>query len=193
MSEDAFKFLGQSLKFPNRVGGIWPSSRALAEVMVSPVNFNVAKTVVEIGPGTGPITSVIVDRLQPATRYVGIELNGEFCRMLAEQFRGLQFVNDNAEHIGAILANLGMPAADAVICSLPWAMFDEPTQIRLLAAIRDATAPGGLFVTFAYLQGLALPSAWALRRLLKSHFPAVKTTQIVWNNLPPAFAYVCRR
>ena len=36
-------------------------------------------------------------------------------------------------------------------------------------------------------------SAGMLRRRLKAQFSAVKTTKIIWQNLPPAFAYVCYR
>jgi phospholipid N-methyltransferase len=48
-------------------------------------------------------------------------------------------------------------------------------------------------VTFAYLQGLVMPAAGMLRRRLKAQFSAVKTTKVIWRNVPPAFAYVCYR
>ena len=66
-------------------------------------------------------------------------------------------------------------------------------QARIMAAIMDVLKPGGIFVPFAYLQGLVMPPAGMLRRRLKSQFSAVKTTKIIWRNVPPAFAYVCYR
>ncbi len=62
-----------------------------------------------------------------------------------------------------------------------------------MAGIMRVLRPGGVFVTFAYLQGLMLPAAGMLRRRLKSEFSRVETTKIVWRNVPPAFAYVCYR
>ena len=42
--------------------------------------------------------------------------------------------------------------------------------------------------------GLMRPWAlWQLRRRLRNRFSSVETTRIVWNNVPPAFAYICRR
>jgi phospholipid N-methyltransferase len=42
------------------------------------------------------------------------------------------------------------------------------------------------------VQGLAFPGAWALRRTLRRTFADVRRSGVVWANLPPAFAYVCR-
>jgi phosphatidylethanolamine/phosphatidyl-N-methylethanolamine N-methyltransferase len=50
-----------------------------------------------------------------------------------------------------------------------------------------------VFSTFAYLQGLVLPNARALRERLDAEFSNVTRSPIVWRNLPPAFVYVCRR
>ena len=57
----------------------------------------------------------------------------------------------------------------------------------------QALVPGGVFVTFGYLQSLALPGAWALRRRLRHGFADVAKTKVVWGNVPPAFAYICRK
>src|SRR6185437_14229458 len=81
----------------------------------------------------------------------------------------------------------------AIVCGLPWASLPIELQARIMAAIMDVLKPGGIFVTFAYLQGLLLPAAGMLRRRLKSHFSAIKTTNIIWRNIPPAFAYICYR
>ena len=48
-------------------------------------------------------------------------------------------------------------------------------------------------MTFGYFQSLVLPGAWALRRRLARSFAAVRRSPVVWGNVPPAFAYICRR
>ena len=161
--------------------------------MVSPVNFAHASTIIEVGPGTGAITDVILERLLPQNRYIGIELNKKFHHMLTMQYKTLDFVNGNAQDMQHILTTLNIEAVDAVVCSLPWASFDVKQQLRMVNAIRRCMKPGSVFITFAYLQGMALPGAWMLRNILKTRFASVEKTKTVWNNVPPAFAYVCYR
>ena len=193
MSGTAGLFLRQFWRSPRSIGAALPSSRGLAEAMLAPIDFAHARTIVELGPGTGAVTAVIAERLGPAHRYVGIELNPTFWQRLTDSFPGLAFEQASAEALGEILARHGFGAADAVVCGLPWASLPEVLQGRIFGELDRHLAPGGMFVTFAYLQGLVLPGAWALRRRLGRHFGHVATTPIVWANVPPAFAYVCRK
>ncbi len=191
--EDLRTFLMQFRDAPRATGAIAPSSRQLAERMIAPIDFGRASAIVELGPGTGVMTAAIVARLAPQTHYVGIEISERFHRMLLLRFPGLSFVHDSAEHIGRILELAGIGAADAVVCGLPWASLPAEIQPRTLAAVAAALRPGGLFVTFAYLQGLMLPAARLFRGRLDAEFATVERTRIVWANIPPAFAYVCRK
>jgi phospholipid N-methyltransferase len=102
-------------------------------------------------------------------------------------------VNQGAENIAAILSPDEIGAVDAIVCGLPWASLPVALQDTIMTGIQRALRPGGVFVTFAYLQGMILPAALALRRRLKSEFARVETTKIIWRNVPPAFAYVCYR
>ncbi len=193
MDGDLLKFLNQFRNTPRSIGAIAPSSRGLAEAMIEPIDFKTARVIVEFGPGTGVMTGAIVKRLGPDTRYVGVEINETFCETLTVRFPHLQFFNRGAQDIKEILHALELDKVDAIVCGLPWASLPIELQGRIMAAILDVLKPGGIFVTFAYLQGLVMPAAGMLRRRLKSQFSAVKTTKIIWQNLPPAFAYVCYR
>jgi phosphatidylethanolamine/phosphatidyl-N-methylethanolamine N-methyltransferase len=193
MDDDAVRFLAQFRRSPRSVGAIVPSSRELAETMIAPIDFANAVTVVEFGPGTGAITTAIAARLSERTGYLGVEINPEFHGALTKRFPHLTFVNRSAEDLDAILDSVSVDQVDAIVCGLPWASLPSSLQRGILNAVGRRLRPGGLFVTFAYLQGLLMPAAWQLRRRLKAEFSVVKTTRIVWNNLPPAFAYVCQR
>jgi phosphatidylethanolamine/phosphatidyl-N-methylethanolamine N-methyltransferase len=190
---DLLKFLSQFRDAPRSIGAIAPSSRALAEVMIEPIDFATARVIVEFGPGTGVMTGAIVKKLAPDTRYVGVEINETFCQTLTLRFPDLHFFNRGAQDIKEILASLELGSVDAIVCGLPWASLPIELQARIMAAIMDVLKPGGIFVTFAYLQGLVMPAAGMLRRRLKAQFSTVKTTKVIWRNVPPAFAYVCYR
>ena len=61
-----------------------------------------------------------------------------------------------------------------------------------MAATVASLAPGGVFATFAYVQGTVLPAGKRLRALLEDRFAAVETSPVVWRNAPPAVVYRCR-
>jgi phosphatidylethanolamine/phosphatidyl-N-methylethanolamine N-methyltransferase len=193
MTRTAALFLRQFVQSPRTVGAILPSSAALARAMLAPIDFATARTIVEFGPGTGAFTRAIAGRLAPGCRYLGIELNQEFVRELAAEFPRLTFVHGNVADLRQILAAQGIEAIEAIVCGLPWASLPISLQETVFAAIDCALVPGGVFVTFGYFQSLVLPGAWALRRRLRRSFAEVGYTPIVWGNVPPAFAYVCRK
>ena len=193
MTRTAALFLRQFVHSPRTVGAVLPSSAALAEAMLAPIDFASARTIVEFGPGTGAFTRAIAARLAPGCRYLGIELNSEFARELAAEFPRLAFSNGSVADLLRILSEQGIDRVDAIVCGLPWATLPISLQGTVFAGIDRALVPGGVFVTFGYLQSLILPGAWVLRRQLHRVFAEVGRSPVVWRNVPPAFAYICRK
>src|SRR5882724_6396340 len=56
-------FLGEFVREPLKVGAILPSSKALSRVVVESCHIHSHDTVVELGPGTGAFTGLILKRL----------------------------------------------------------------------------------------------------------------------------------
>ena len=79
----------------------------------------------------------------------------------------LAFVHDSVADLTQVLATQGIGPIDAIVCGLPWATLPISLQETVFAAMDRALVPGGVFVTFGYLQSLVLPGAWALRRRLR--------------------------
>jgi len=181
------------MRSPATIGAILPSSPALAEVMLAPIDFTTAKSVVEFGPGTGAFTGQIARRLRPGCRYLGIELNPTFTYSLSVRFPQLGFINASAADLTRILGDEGIDEVDAIVCGLPWATLPVSLQHAVFAAMDDALVPGGVFVTFGYFQSLVMPAAQALRRRLRREFAEVDRSPVIWANVPPAFAYICRK
>jgi phosphatidylethanolamine/phosphatidyl-N-methylethanolamine N-methyltransferase len=193
MSSTASLFLRQFMRSPTTIGAILPSSPALAQAMLAPIDFATARTVVEFGPGTGAFTSEIAKRLRPGCRYLGIELNPTFTHNLTARFPKLGFVNASAADLTHILAAQDIDGVDAIVCGLPWATLPVSLQQAVFAAMDRALVAGGVFVTFGYFQSLVMPAAQALRRRLRHEFADVRRSPVVWANVPPAFAYICRK
>jgi phospholipid N-methyltransferase len=182
-------FLAAFLRSPFSVGSVAPSSRWLAERMVREADLTHTRTVVELGPGTGAITHAIVRALPGEALLLAVEFDPAFAAALARVFPRARVVNDTAERLPELLAQQGRAQADCILSSLPFAAFPRAQQERLLDAALRALAPGGRFVTYAYLPAAWLATGRNLRRLLASRFPRLDVTPVVWRNLPPAFVY----
>jgi phosphatidylethanolamine/phosphatidyl-N-methylethanolamine N-methyltransferase len=187
------QFVQEFLKDPRSIGAIAPSSSALAQTMLTAADLGTRTTIVEFGPGTGAFTKGISAQLRPDQRYVGIEQNAGFATALAEKFPHLTFVCGSVEDLREIAARSGIFTIDAIVCGLPWASLPLTTQAKTFDAMRMLMSKNSVFATFAYLQGLLLPNARALRARLDAEFSNVTSSPIIWRNLPPAFVYKCRR
>src|SRR5262245_16672290 len=73
--DSPLRFLGAFMREPLTVGALWPSSKALARAVVDGCEFKPSATVVELGPGTGAFTKLLLDRLDARGRFIGVELN----------------------------------------------------------------------------------------------------------------------
>src|SRR6202521_4908373 len=75
-------FVKNFLQHPNMLGSVIPSSRFLINRLLSQVDWDRARTIVEYGPGVGTITSHILERMLPDARLVVVEKNENFVRYL---------------------------------------------------------------------------------------------------------------
>ena len=190
---DKAKFIGEFLSKPRSVGAISPSSTGLARKMVDWIDWTRVNAVVEYGPGTGAFTGHILSRLRPDARFVAIEINPAFAQTLKRRCPEISIHQESVANVRAVCDREGIESVDVVVCGLPWASFAEDQQDEYLDAMMTVLGPGGRFATFAYLSGLLLRAGRRFRRRLRNHFSEVDTSKTVWRNLPPAFAYRCRR
>ncbi len=185
------RFLGAFLREPLKVGSIWPSSPELAEQIVRGCDLPSRELVVELGPGTGAFTSLILDRVKKKSRFFAVELNRMNVRELRRRFPRLQVYADSAERLPKYLELHDDQKADCIISGLAWGNMLPATQNRIFDAVLNSLAPGGLFTTFAYVHARWLPTSLRFRKQLFDHFSKIEITPIVWRNLPPAFVYRC--
>jgi phosphatidylethanolamine/phosphatidyl-N-methylethanolamine N-methyltransferase len=185
-------FLWEFARQPGTIGAVAASSPFLAREMVDGFDWARIQTIVEYGPGTGAFTRQILERLRPGARYVALEVNPRFADDFQTHFPGVPIYQRSAAEVASVCSREGITRIDAVVCGLPWASFQDPLQTAILDATMAMLSPDGQFSTFAYLQGLLLPGGFRLRNHLRRRFALVKTSRIVWRNLPPAFIYRCR-
>ena len=181
------------LKNPRQVGACCASSPALCREITSAIGVENADLIAELGPGTGVITEEICAKLKPGAKVAAVELDEALANGIERRFQNVTVFRGCASQLDTMLNSRALPKADVVISGLPFAIFPEELQDKILQGIIRSLVPGGTFATFAYLQGVILPAGVRFRKKLEHTFPEVTTSQIVWNNMPPAFVYRCRK
>jgi len=174
-------------------GAVAPSSAFLAQAMVQDLGLDSSDAVLEYGPGTGVFTGFILRALKPGGKFAAIELNPKFAAMFKSRYPDVLLFQDTVANVRTICDRAGIRAVDCIVSGLPWAVFPEELQLRCLEEMMRVLKPGGRFVTFAYVHGLALARARKFASLLPQYFTTVSKSPVVWLNVPPAFVYRCRR
>ncbi|MEX0853557.1 MAG: methyltransferase domain-containing protein [Bauldia sp.] len=184
-ASDHLRFFLTWLRRPSVTGAVSPSGSALARAMAREVAADGDWPVLELGPGTGPVTAALIERGIAPERIVAVEFNPDFCALLVERFRGLSVVAGDAYDLdGTLPPGLAGPYA-AVVSSLPLRNRPRQERRRLIENALDRVLPGGRLIQFSY--GLGPPVAAAPGRF------TVERTALVLANLPPARVWVYRR
>jgi len=193
----AWQAAGRGLKFveafvrePFKVGSLWPSSPALSRAVVNGCEFSPGDTVVELGPGTGNFTELLLARMAGRGRMVALELSPTNISVLRKRFAPCEIIHDSAERLARYVEP---QSARCVVSGLAWGNMLPALQDRILDAMLTSLSPRGQFVAFGYIHAKWFPTSLRFRRRLHQDFHRVETTPIVWRNLPPAFVYRCWR
>ncbi len=180
---DILVFLKRFVSRPGQIGSVIPSSRFLCKLMMEQVPWGTARSIVELGPGTGVFTQAILKRKRPGTVFFAVERDPMFQQMLRERFPGLT-IRDEAVKLATYLGELHLAEVDVIISGLPFAVFPDWLRTAILDTIYESLSPGGVFVTFQY--------SLQLKSELEQRFGDIDIgfTPL---NIPPAFVYTCRK
>jgi phospholipid N-methyltransferase len=174
------------LRSPRTVGALTASSRALAEAMVTGLDLERSRHIVELGPGTGALTGAIVDRLGADGRFLAIDIDPRFVQQVRKRWPDIECVCASAERVDALAAERGMMPVDHIVSGLPFVSLPLPMTREILASIGRALRPGGTFTTFQYVHGYRLPSAVAFRQRMSALMGGTPHRYFVFRNFPPA-------
>jgi phospholipid N-methyltransferase len=143
-------FLQDFLKRPREVASIIPSSRFLERRIVRCAELRDARTVVELGPGTGGTTRALLRAMGPDTRLLVIEINRRFAQVIRNSVHDprLSVCRGNAARITEILGEHDCGAPEVVLSGIPFSTMPYVTGIEILQAVHDSLAPGGRFVAY---------------------------------------------
>jgi phosphatidylethanolamine/phosphatidyl-N-methylethanolamine N-methyltransferase len=182
---DEVHFIRSWLEKPLSTGAVTPSSKLLARTMAGYVDPQAPGPVIELGPGTGPVTEALVQQGVDPARLVLVEFNPTFCRLLRTRYPSATVVQGDAYSLQRLLGSLLREPASAVVSGLP--LFTKPlkTRMRLMHDAFALMAPAAPFIQLTYAMVPPIPKA----------VPGVsaEASERIWMNLPPARVWVYRQ
>nr|WP_207388263.1 ribose ABC transporter permease [Lichenihabitans psoromatis] len=187
--KDEARFIKTWLESPLTTGAVSPSSRSLSRMMARYVDPSIPGPIIELGPGTGPVTDALIRRGVAPERLVLVEFEPAFCKLLSRRYPGCRVVQGDAYALGATLSGLLFDPAAAIVSSLPLLTRPERQRYDLLGDAFALMRPDAPFIQFTY--GLTSPIP-RQHRENDLGFDA-KVSAPVWLNLPPARVWIYRR
>ena len=184
---DEARFIRSWLENPKIAGAVAPSGRFLARALAQCVDPDGVGPIVELGPGTGPVTSALLARGVAPERLVLVEYEKSFCTLLARKFPGVKILRGDAYRLAETLKGaLDRPPA-AIVSSLPLLTVPEHDRLALLRQAFELMGPEGRFVQFTYGVTSPVPKHMSASLHIRTQGLAP-----IWLNLPPARIYIYR-
>ncbi len=179
-------FLRELMAQPGSVGAICASSPRLATRMAEQVDPATHGLVVELGGGTGVISSALLARGVAPERLVIIEQSDALAALLRRRFPLVRVIHGDAAELAQLqiqgllpLDAAGAPLPiDYIVSGLPLLSIPLPVRQRILQAGALMLAPQGRLVQFTY--ALRGPSPWQIGGLVR-----LRSERVI-ANLPPA-------
>ena len=186
MPNEIIEFVKAALRNPLEVSTVFPTTRYLANTLLDAADIGRAKSVVELGCGTGAITKHLSPRLTPSQSFLGIEIDEPMVKFLQKEYPKLRFETGLAEQLPQWAPE---GSVDVVVSSLPWTVFSPTMQANTIEAILKGLRPGGSFLTYICANALVYPQAKSFLAKLNDKFSKVERSPLEWRNIPPAFVY----
>lgn len=169
-------FVCEFVRYPFTVGSVCPSSARLARMMAKQVPLNGSGLIVELGAGTGAVTSALLKHGISVERLLIIEQSQTFVNCLCRLHPTIKVICGDATNLGNILPK--GTKIDAIISSLPLRSLPSAKVSCITDQWRELLPSNGILVQFTY--NLWKPASWQ-----NSEFDE-KRRQYIWRNIPPA-------
>lgn len=145
----------------NNIGALLPTSRYAARAMASEfARRRGPRTVLEVGAGTGAITSAIVEQMRPGDRLVCYELNDEFAVFLRQRIDAdpsFRRVRDQITLVHGDITQIDRAEQfDYIISAVPFTNLPVEITEAILQTYHDILKSDGVltYIEYAYLRML---------------------------------------
>ena len=112
------------LKSPRTIGSVTPSSASLGRALSEKINRRCTHSVIELGAGTGQVTTQILKRLPSPDLLTCLEIDRQMCSQFRASLPGVNLLERDCREIGSIFS--GHEIANIVSC-LPYRSLPKST------------------------------------------------------------------
>jgi phosphatidylethanolamine/phosphatidyl-N-methylethanolamine N-methyltransferase len=179
-----FLFLQKFLRYGTRIASVAPSSRRLARALCRHIDPLHPQTILELGAGTGAVTTVAIERMHPESTLLAVELDPDFAHILRRRCPQAHIIEADAAVTCQRLNTLGIGRVDLVISGLPVPSLPRSVNQQIFGCVKQVAHES----TFSQLT--VMP--WVYLGLYRRLFHEV-TFVPVWWNIPSGGVYHCRR
>lgn len=175
-------FLKGFMKHPVMVGSIIPSSPILINHMLSRVDWDNTRLVVEYGPGVGTYCRPMLERMRGDATLIAIDTNPDFIDYLRREIADsrLKPVLGSAADVESIIAAHGFDHADQILSGLPFSTLPAGVGPAIASATHRALRPGGTFMVYQFRK--------RARDFLEPHFADI-ANGFEWWTVPPCYLF----
>jgi phosphatidylethanolamine/phosphatidyl-N-methylethanolamine N-methyltransferase len=170
-------FISQFLKNPKEIGAILPSSPLLGKAMAKFVPETANRYIVELGPGTGPITKALLKIGIKEKELFCLEQSERMVKHLKTRFPNLNAIQGDACELNSLLQDKS-GKVNAIVSSLPLKSIPGSIVEEILEQMALCLQPGGIVIQFTY-------DLRKKRSPLLKKFKRIKS-KVVIGNVPPA-------
>lgn len=197
-------FVREAIRDFRHTGAVWPSSPALAKAMTRSLrSAQGPKRLLEVGPGTGPFTRLVLASLRPGDSFDIVEINPEFVKRLERNmlapFRSRHPDIAVRVHCKPIEEADLLGPFDFIVCGLPFNNFPPSLVRSIQRTLVSMLGTGGELAYFEYagVRIMKAPFTSPMGRQRLRRIDALGKSlrrkhaggrQLVLGNFPPAFA-----
>lgn len=148
---ESISFFNGFLHHPQQVGSVIPSSRYLKKHIIEMTDISSAKTIVELGPGTGGTTRSFLESMRSDAILLVIEINPDFISLLnrIEDPRLIRH-HGNACDLIKILAEYQLAPPDVIVSGIPFSTMPMAFGQAIIDAIAQSLASEGCFLAYQF-------------------------------------------
>lgn len=184
----ATSFLKQMAKSPKAIGAVMPSSKSLCRAMVKAVGIDDSEIYVEVGAGTGVVTTQLIAAGIPQKNIYLFESEAGFIETLKQKFPLANIIHGDAQYLQKYLTSFGIGKVSKIISSLPFKSLPKPVAQNILEQYDMILKKDGHIVQFTYAVNEPYP------KFFKNDYSfAAKRVTYIAKNVPPATVWLYSR
>jgi phosphatidylethanolamine/phosphatidyl-N-methylethanolamine N-methyltransferase len=183
--EADIRFFKGWLDGPKTVGTPFATSIHTGRAMASVIDAASGLPVLEVGPGTGTITSNILARGVAPENLYAVEYSEDFATGLRAAFPGVNIIQGDVFALDDLLGAARGLVFDCVISAIPLLNFPLARRVAYVEDMLDRIPPGRPVIQVTYSPVSPVPP--------RSGSFSVERADFILRNVPPAHLWTYRR